>query len=129
MLAERQEQVRQTAVLFSKTQQELEAAKKAQTAWQEYLAELTPQLNKAKELDVQITEKQKQWLDAQAEEKKELRPERKTGKRTGRIAPTDKAASGDLEGDRGLVWALHGLCGFDTGCLIGAYSSCRPGDG
>lgn len=58
MLAERQEQVRQTAVLFSKTQQELEAAKKAQTAWQEYLAELTPQLNKAKELDVQITEKQ-----------------------------------------------------------------------
>ena len=72
MLAERQEQVRQTAVLFSKTQQEQEAVKKAQTAWQEYLAELTPQLNKAKELDVQITEKQKQWLDAQAEEKKEL---------------------------------------------------------
>ena len=64
MIADRQEQVRQTAVLFTKTQQELEAAKKAQTAWQEYLAELTPQLNKAKELDVQITEKQKQWLDA-----------------------------------------------------------------
>ena len=61
--------------------------------------------------------------------KEGTQPERKTGKRTGRIAPTDKAASGDLEGDRGLVWALHGLCGFDTGCLIGAYSSCRPGDG
>ncbi len=71
-LEERREQVRQTTVLFSKTQQELDTAKKAQTAWQEYLVGLTPQLNKAKELDVQITEKQKQWLDAQAEEKKEL---------------------------------------------------------
>ena len=72
MLAERQEQVRQTAVLFSKTQQELEAAKKAQTAWQEYLAELTPQLNKAKELDVQITEKQNSGWTHRRKKKKEL---------------------------------------------------------
>lgn len=71
-LAERREQMNQTMTLFSAVQQELEAAKKAQTAWMEHLEGLTPQLNKAKELDVQIAEKQKQCMDAQAEEKKAL---------------------------------------------------------
>lgn len=70
---ERQEQMQKTVVLSAQASQALEAAQKEQTAWKEHLSELEPQLNKAKELDVQITEKQKQCREAQNEYQSSLR--------------------------------------------------------
>lgn len=80
VLAERRTQLQQTATLVAEAKQEQDTAQKAQTAWQEHLAEQAPQLNKAKELDVQTAEKQKQWTEARAEEKKNTEQRERSAK-------------------------------------------------
>lgn len=71
-LAQRRTQLQQTAALAAGAEQEQTTAQKAQTVWQGHLAELAPLLNKAKELDVQAAEKQKQWTEAKEEEKRHV---------------------------------------------------------
>lgn len=70
-LEDKQAAVRKAEASMQEAAVRKEVAQKELLAWKEYLADLDVQLNRAKELDVQIAEKQKQWEESKKEQAKD----------------------------------------------------------
>lgn len=71
-LEEKQKSMQEAAVLMQEASRQRATAEKELLSWKECLSEMEPQLNKAKELDVQIAEKQKQGEASRKEQKADV---------------------------------------------------------
>lgn len=71
-LEERRKSMKENSVRVQEASKQRETAEKELLLWKAYLSEVEPQLNRAKELDVQIAEKQKQGEAGRKEQKADV---------------------------------------------------------